>query len=94
METDGYGATATAAMATAIADYGYGNGIYVLVYIPGVGWVLMPLSVVMSNMGGFGGMGVRRVRRTWWHGHVLMVADLGKNHGRDATALIGWPVIG
>ena len=34
--------------------YGNGSGIYVLVYVPGLGWVLMPLSMVMG-MGGFGG---------------------------------------
>ena len=40
--------------------YNNGNGIYVLVFIPNVGWVLMPLRVVMQMMGmggGFGGMG-------------------------------------
>jgi hypothetical protein len=41
--------------------YGNGNGTYVLVYVPNVGWVMMPLRVVMSMMGGmgggFGGMG-------------------------------------
>ena len=43
--------------------YGNGNGIYVMVYIPGIGWVLVPLSAVLSmggfggGMGGFGGMG-------------------------------------
>ena len=39
-------------MATATGCIGNGNGIYVLVYIPGVGWVLMPLSMVMGMMGG------------------------------------------
>ncbi len=29
-----------------------------LVYIPGMGFVLMPLSAVMGNLGGFGGMGM------------------------------------
>ncbi len=41
--------------------YGYGigdgNGIYVLVYIPGMGFTLMPLRAVMGNMG-MGGMGM------------------------------------
>ena len=43
--------------------YGIGNGIYVLVFIPGMGWMLMPLSMVMGmggfggGFGGFGGMG-------------------------------------
>ncbi len=40
--------------------YNNGNGTYVLVFVPNVGWVLMPLRVVMQMMGmggGFGGMG-------------------------------------
>src|SRR5262249_42459830 len=36
--------------------YGYNNGIYVLVYIPNVGWVLVPYGVFLS-MGGFGALG-------------------------------------
>jgi hypothetical protein len=39
--------------------YGYNNGIYVLVYIPNVGWVLVPYSFFLSmgGLGGFGGIG-------------------------------------
>jgi hypothetical protein len=36
--------------------YGYNNGIYVLIYIPNVGWVLVPYSAFLS-MGGFGALG-------------------------------------
>ena len=44
-------------MATAMAALVLATEYSVLVFIPGYGFVLMPLSAVMGNLGGFGGMG-------------------------------------
>ena len=54
----GYGGYGNGGYGYGNGMYGGNNGIYVMAYIPGFGWVLVPLRAVMGMGGmGFGGMG-------------------------------------